>query len=535
MTWRNIRRDSGFVQALEVVAGVVASLILFGLLVYGIGLLLNQYIQPTNSTQKKDLVQALGFIVAGTAGAIGIFFTWRNLRQERDKQITERFTRAIDQLGAEDVHGNEKLEVRIGAMYALEQIAKESGNLRTPVIEVLSAYVRMNSSTWPKTMMHQEEAFRPWDALLHRLPDIQTALDVLKRAGDSDRIDLTLTDLRHGDLSDSEFENAKFDEARLEGAILKPARRGKLNFRKASFKGAHLEGAILRNVDLKDADFQRAHLHGTTLTHCNLEGVKGLTYGQIHEAIGDKETTVLPEGLEPPAWWNEKMFDEHEELFNKQKSRPSGECPLEISTCKFTLCLTLRKAGWLFRTMNVDRLVFRRDQSWLSIHEEPRVFDLQKIAADLERATQGESFLPEPEYRYLIEVPKAPDAILSWFKELSEESDYVKVEELEESEKIPVGRDKGVAQLKVTAGHIPEENFPISSPSHSVPIFHSRDGRPFFLASGNENRIIILNAEGRTRIIVLESPENEFESFFSEAKEVLRDCEVKSLRDKTVN
>jgi len=100
------------------------------------GWILDWYIAPHTSAQKKDLVQALGLITAGVAGAVGIFFTWRGqrltqkglqdtLRTTREGQITERFTRAIDQLGkVED--GKKLFEIRIGGIYALERISRES-------------------------------------------------------------------------------------------------------------------------------------------------------------------------------------------------------------------------------------------------------------------------------------------------------------------------------------------------------------------------------------------------------------------------
>src|SRR5215217_4967771 len=65
-----------------------------------------------------------------------------DLRQAEQGQITERFTRAIDQLGSE------KLEIRLGGIYALERIARDSPERDySTVIEVLTAYVRQNSST----------------------------------------------------------------------------------------------------------------------------------------------------------------------------------------------------------------------------------------------------------------------------------------------------------------------------------------------------------------------------------------------------
>jgi hypothetical protein len=47
------------------------------LFVLAVGWLLEWYIEPHTSGQKKDLVQALGLLTAGVAGAVGIFFTWR--------------------------------------------------------------------------------------------------------------------------------------------------------------------------------------------------------------------------------------------------------------------------------------------------------------------------------------------------------------------------------------------------------------------------------------------------------------------------
>jgi hypothetical protein len=70
----------------------------------------------------------------------------KELRLTRQGQITERFTRAIEQ------RGSEKLEIRLGSIYALEQIDKESPEraYHGTVMEVLTAYVRENSRWEPK-------------------------------------------------------------------------------------------------------------------------------------------------------------------------------------------------------------------------------------------------------------------------------------------------------------------------------------------------------------------------------------------------
>src|SRR5829696_3096563 len=103
--------------------------------------LLLVWVKPSDPTEKKDFIQAVGVLLAALAGLGGLYFTRENtekqLRQARKSQeqtqrlteqgqITERFTRAIEQLGAQDDKGKKKLEIRLGGIYALERIDKES-------------------------------------------------------------------------------------------------------------------------------------------------------------------------------------------------------------------------------------------------------------------------------------------------------------------------------------------------------------------------------------------------------------------------
>src|SRR5262245_56264372 len=52
--------------------------------------------------------------VGGAVLLIGLFFTRRNLRISQEGQITDRFTKAINQLGE---CGPEKLAIRLGGIY----------------------------------------------------------------------------------------------------------------------------------------------------------------------------------------------------------------------------------------------------------------------------------------------------------------------------------------------------------------------------------------------------------------------------------
>jgi hypothetical protein len=223
-------------------------------------LVLDWYIDPQTSTQKKDLVQALGLITAGVAGAVGIFFTWRGqrlareaqednqkntltqldnaqeeLRLTRQGQITERFTRAIDQLGARDVQREKNLEMRFGGIYALERIAKESPEDYWPVMEILTAYVREHA---PRGSRAEDQP---------PTPDIQAILTVLgRRIPNSEHDEIGRIALRATDLialRATDLQRADLQEANLQGVDLQ----------EANLDGAHLQGAKVTDEQLADA------------------------------------------------------------------------------------------------------------------------------------------------------------------------------------------------------------------------------------------------------------------------------------------
>ena len=71
-------------------------------------------------------------------------YTARNFRLSREGQVTDRYTKAIEQLGSD------KLDVRIGGIYALERVARDSRRDHPTVMEVLAAFVREHSrEQWP--------------------------------------------------------------------------------------------------------------------------------------------------------------------------------------------------------------------------------------------------------------------------------------------------------------------------------------------------------------------------------------------------
>lgn len=78
----------------------------------------------------------LAQILGGAILLAGLGFTWWRIEVGRQGQLTERFIRAVEQLATNSV------SVRVGAIYALARLAKESDRDRTAVIDLLAAFVR---------------------------------------------------------------------------------------------------------------------------------------------------------------------------------------------------------------------------------------------------------------------------------------------------------------------------------------------------------------------------------------------------------
>lgn len=181
--------------------------------------------------------------------------------------MTDRWKHAVHMLAGGVDSEEISVEARLGAIYALEQIARDSATYRAPVMELLAAYVRVHSQ---KGM-----------ASLEPSPEIQSILTVLGRSR-ADGLDLRRTALWGADLDDAVLTEANFGQARLRGASLARARLPRSKFRAsnltdASLAGADLAqsvftGACLKGVDLTGAVLRGADLTGTDLTRANLQG-----------------------------------------------------------------------------------------------------------------------------------------------------------------------------------------------------------------------------------------------------------------------
>jgi hypothetical protein len=118
--------------------------------------------------------QTLAQILGGAALLVGLYFTSQTLRTTQEGQITDRFTKAIDQLG------KDTLAVRLGGIHALERIAIDSEADHWAVMEVLTAFIReyphkrSETTLWALVLMLVTKDQRPQEQdTLKPPPDIQ--------------------------------------------------------------------------------------------------------------------------------------------------------------------------------------------------------------------------------------------------------------------------------------------------------------------------------------------------------------------------
>jgi uncharacterized protein YjbI with pentapeptide repeats len=275
---------------------------------------------------RSDVRMAAIQIVGGTALLVGLVFTNRSLGLNQQGQITDRFTKATDQLGSD------KPDIRLGGIYSMERIARDSKNDQGPVMEVLTAFGREHAPT-------STASAGPGSTTV--TTDVQAVLTVVGRRNTSNDptnyiLDLDHTDLNHAnlvgahlaganlrgvflrsaDLRNADLRNADLiaaqliavnfkDGADLSGADLSRAHLSRADFSSANLSRANLTGAdlsggaILREgAVLANADLRGANLTGANLKSADLTGAIGLTQAQIDSALTDN-ATKLPAGLKP--------------------------------------------------------------------------------------------------------------------------------------------------------------------------------------------------------------------------------------------
>jgi Pentapeptide repeats (8 copies) len=278
---------------------------------------------------------------AGLFAAGALVFTARNFTLSRltvqlteQGQVTDRYTKAIEQLGSD------KLDVRIGGIYALERVAQDSDRDYSTVMEVLATFVREHSHEEWMSPEDPEElrdpprsarapgfsrrlayvvglridhakailslqnvdiprygSLRRADSFRRRVrPDIQAAITVIGRR--NPRRHLVPVNLALANLIRANMGFAYLPQANLVFA----------NLTSANLAGANLADANLTHAKFIDAYLAHADFTGAILIGANLSGARALhlanfTQAELHSALWPTDAVV------PTGWRRDAVLD----------------------------------------------------------------------------------------------------------------------------------------------------------------------------------------------------------------------------------
>lgn len=248
--------------------------------------------------------------VIGASGA-GVTLVYTHLRHQldRDANATGRYTEAVQQLG------NESMSIRLGGIYALARVARDSPGDRQTVTEVFAAFVRdgtrgavtgvaldvvaalteLGKAFSQRIGEHAQSVnlrtsnFADGNLESVRFPDgvdlsesdlSRTVLRAASMRGailsNAQMID---TDLQGARLRGCSLDGAAMAGANLQGAEMTWARLAGVDFRDSilrgvAMRGSDMQGANLTNVDLREADLRGVDLRGAILTGAQLKGAR---------------------------------------------------------------------------------------------------------------------------------------------------------------------------------------------------------------------------------------------------------------------
>lgn len=256
------------------------------------------------------IVAALGALIFNGISATA---TNKQLELSRDGQLTDRYSQAVEQLGSDSP------EVRLGGIYALERLMRDSPIDQPTIVEVLAAFVRSHATRLPGPSPAPAATLTREDvrATAGRRPvDLLAALTVIGRRdtrhdpqrqvfdlsystvdlsySNLDGLNLLGVRLRGANLTGTSLIGTILNGADLSGSSLTSVDLTNAKVRFANLSCAWMIGANLTGADLSNSDLSGAGLAGATLSGANLTDVTltGAAFG--FEGPGLRGTTGTP-------------------------------------------------------------------------------------------------------------------------------------------------------------------------------------------------------------------------------------------------
>lgn len=207
------------------------------------------------------LTLAAGLVVAGVA----LMRHFAATDADRQRRITESYSKAVEQLSSD------KIEQRLGGIYTLERISRESENDYWTIMETLTAFVRERTRGQRPAAESAEVTDNGPQT------DIAAVLTVIHRRSqkmrEREKREGWRLDLREANLFGASLHGADLTNAVLIGANLTRAHLIRANLTRAYLHGANLTHADLTRAYLNHAILHAADLSRAYLTDADLMGV----------------------------------------------------------------------------------------------------------------------------------------------------------------------------------------------------------------------------------------------------------------------
>lgn len=243
-----------------------------------------------------NLTNSITTIILSIVAIGGLVFTARTFNSTNEQirlaeqgQITERFSSATVNLGSDQV------AVRLGAIFSLERLARDSPADQSVIMETLSAFIRQNSSTQdgncvtPRFIADGAGTVRlyPDGMVPEPKSDSQAAISVIGRRNTNfdSSVELDLTDSclvnfsLKGNFARVDFSRSNLSFVGAIGTDFSCADLGVSTLQYAVISESNLTGASFQGSDLTEAvadgaNFNSTNLMLTTLTRTALFGAK---------------------------------------------------------------------------------------------------------------------------------------------------------------------------------------------------------------------------------------------------------------------
>ena len=247
--------------------------------------------EDSNSTTIRNMALVLGGVIAG------ILALWRSIVAERQADtaqqslLNERYQKGAEMLGSED------LTVRLGGIYALEQLAMENPEqYHVQVMKLFCAFTR--NPTEDKDYEKKLDE-RNADRLTSPREDVQASIDAIgsrdKRRVKIEKSQGFSLNLIGASLSGVHIAEANLSGAMLDDAVMQGAKLREVDFTDARAPGVNLSGALIHQQVKPLFELHRANLACAGLDRINLSGkrIRGTNLRQARIRFSELSSTLL--------------------------------------------------------------------------------------------------------------------------------------------------------------------------------------------------------------------------------------------------